>query len=288
MKKILALVLALCMALSLGSFAMAEDVALRVWVGDNADMDWINDVIEGFKAVHPDTTYAIEVGIQTEGDCSRVVLTDPEAAADVFTFADDQFNSMYNAGVQVVEALLAITSNPGFKEADSDPFVADVKDGSPIVGISGTWNANAAAETWSGNCAAIKLPTFTVNGEQMQMSSFAGFKLVGVNAYSANVGDAMDFVAHMTNYDSQMSRFQLRSQSPSNVEAAASAEVQNNPAIAALAAQAGFTDVQRVGQKYWDPGAALCKIIVNGNPDAIELQTMLDQAVAGITAPADQ
>ena len=41
-------------------------------------------------------------------------------------------------GVQVVEALLAITSNPGFKEADSDPFVAGVKDGSIIAGVSGT------------------------------------------------------------------------------------------------------------------------------------------------------
>lgn len=406
MKRMLALVLTLCMALSLCGVAVAEEVALRVWVGDNADVEWINGVIEGFKAAHPDKTYNIEVGVQTEGDCSKVVLTDPEAAADVFTFADDQFNSLYNAGalqpvvdnpdaiieanggadsavvmaashegelyaypatadngyfmfynkdffteedvqtldgmmakaaeagkrvgfpmsnawylysffkgaglymnvtddgvtnmcnwnatdtaitgVQVVEGLLAITANKGFVEADSDPFVAGVKDGSIIAGVSGTWNANVAAEAWGDSYAATKLPTFTVNGEQVQMSSFAGFKLVGVNAYSPNVGDAMDFAAYMTNYDSQMSRFALRSQGPSNVQAAASEEVQTNPAIAALASQAAFADVQRVGQKFWDPAAALGKIIVNGNPDNIELQTMLDQAVAGITAPADQ
>ena len=40
-------------------------------------------------------------------------------------------------GVQVVEALLAIAANPGFKEASSDPFVAGVKDGSIIAGVSG-------------------------------------------------------------------------------------------------------------------------------------------------------
>lgn len=34
------------------------------------------------------------------------------------------------------------------------------------------------------------------------MSSFACFKLVGVNAYSPNAGDAMDFAAFMTNYES--------------------------------------------------------------------------------------
>ena len=401
MKKFLAMVLALAMMLTMvASCAMAEEVSLRVWVGDNNDIEWINTVIANFQAANPDKTYKIEVGVQTEGDCSKVVLTDPTAAADVFTFADDQFNSLYNAGalqqvvidpeaviaantpgsvaaatgadgnlyaypatadngyfmfynkeyfteedvqtldgmmakaaeagkkvgfpmsnawyfysffkgagldmtvsedgvtntcnwnatdtpitgVQVVEALLAITSNPGFMEADSDPFVAGVKDGTIIAGVSGTWNANTAAEVWGDNYAATKLPTFTVNGEQVQMSSFAGFKLVGVNSYSENVGDAMDFAAFMTNEESQTLRFEMRSQGPSNINAAASDAVQANPAIAALAAQSAYADVQRVGQAYWDAAAALGKIIVNGNPDNIELQTLLDNCVAGITA----
>ena len=405
MKKILAMALALSMVLSLCSCAVAEEVTLRVWVGDNNDLPWINGVIANFQAAHPEKTYVFEVGVQTEGDCSKVVLNDPEAAADVFTFPDDQFNSLYNAGalmpvvegaeeiiannasasvaastgddgmlyaypatadngyfmfynkeyfteedvltldgmmakaaqvgkyvgfpmsngwyfyswfkgagldmhvledgvtntcnwnategvtytgVQVLEALLAIAKNPGFKEADSDPFVAGVKDGSIIAGVSGTWNANVAQEVWGENYAATKLPTYTVNGEQVQMASFAGFKLVGVNPYSANVGDAMDFAAFMTNEESQISRFELRGQGPSNVNAAASESVQAAPAIAALAAQAGFSDVQRVGGKYWDPAAALGKIIVNGNPDNVDLQTLLDNAVAGITAPGDQ
>ena len=401
MKKFLAMVLALAMMLTMvASCAMAEEVSLRVWVGDNADIDWINTVIANFQAANPDKTYKIEVGVQTEGDCSKVVLTDPTAAADVFTFADDQFNSLYNAGalqqvvidpeaviaantpgsvtaatgadgnlyaypatadngyfmfynkeyfteddvqtldgmmakaaeagkkvgfpmsnawyfysffkgagldmtvsedgvtntcnwnatdtpitgVQVVEALLAITSNPGFMEADSDPFVAGVKDGTIIAGVSGTWNANTAAEVWGDNYAATKLPTFTVNGEQVQMSSFAGFKLVGVNSYSENVGDAMDFATFMTNEESQTLRFEMRSQGPSNIAALASESVMAEPAIAAVVAQAPYADVQRVGQAYWDAAAALGKIIVNGNPDNIELQTLLDNCVAGITA----
>ncbi len=406
MKKILSLVLALCMVLSLCSCALAEDVTLTVWVGDNQDIEWINGVIDNFKAAYPDNNYTINVGVQTESDCAKVVLNDPTAAADVFTFADDQFNSLLNGGalqpvaegadeiiaanggadapvvqaasqdgvlyaypatasngyfmfynkeyfteddvktldgmmakaaeagkyvgfpmsdgwyfyswfkgagldmhvnedgvtnscnwnatdtpitgVQVVEALLAVASNPGFKEANSDPFVAGVKDGSIIAGVSGTWNANVAAEAWGENYAATKLPTYTVNGEQVQMSSFAGFKLVGVNPYSENVGAAMDFAAFMTNEQSQMSRFELRSEGPSNVTAAASEEVQKNPAIAALAAQAAYADVQRVGNKYWDAAAALGKIIVNGNPDGTDLQTLLDNCVAGITAAADQ
>ena len=384
--------------------AQPETVSLRVWVGDNEDVAWINQVIERFRAANPGTVYNIDVGVQNEGDCSKVVLSDPEAAADVFTFADDQFNSLYNAGalmevvddpdgiraahtedsvaaatgqdgklyaypatadngyfmfynteyftqddvksldamldkaveagkyiaypmsngwylysffkgagldmhvtedgvtntcnwnatdtpitgVQVLQALLDIAAHPGFREADSDPFVAGVKDGSIIAGVSGTWNANVAAEAWGDNYAATKLPTFTVNGEQVQMASFSGFKLVGVNKFSDNVGDAMDFAAFMTNYESQVSRFEMRRQGPSNMEALASDVVQAEPAIAAVVAQTEFADVQRVGSKYWDPAAALGKIIVNGNPDKENLQTLLDNAVAGITAPADQ
>ena len=402
MKKFLAMLMALAMMMTIvSSFAMADEITLRVWVGANEDIEWINGVIENFKAAHPENTYNFEVGVQTEGDCSKVVLNDPTAAADVYTFADDQFNSLYNAqalmevvidpetiiaentpgsvaaatgldgalyaypatadngyfmfynkeyfteedvqsldrmmevaaasgkkvafpmsngwyiysffkgagldmyvnddgvtnscnwnatdtpitGAQVVEALLAIAANPGFVEADSDPFVAGVKDGSIIAGVSGTWNANVAQETWGENYAACKLPTYTVAGQQVQMASFAGYKLVGVNAYSENVGDAMDFAAFMTNEESQVSRFELRGQGPSNINAAASEAVQSAPAIAALSAQSAFADVQRVGNGYWDPAAALGKIIVNGNPDGIELQTLVDNAVAGITAP---
>ena len=404
MKKILSLVLALCMVLSLCSCALAEDVTLTVWVGDNQDIEWINGVIDNFKAAYPDNNYTINVGVQNEGDCSKTVLNDPTAAADVFTFADDQFNSLLNGGalqqvldgaddiianntpesiaaatgndgnlyaypatadngyfmfynkeyfteddvksfntmldkaaaagkyvgfpmsnawyfyswfkgagldmhvnedgvtnscnwnatdtpitgVQVVEALLAITSNPGFKEADSDPFVAGVKDGSIIAGVSGTWNANVAAEAWGDNYAATKLPTYTVAGQEVQMASFSGFKLVGVNPYSENLGAAMDFAAFMTNEDSQVSRFAMRRQGPSNTKALASEVVQAEPAIAAIVAQAPYADVQRVGSKFWDTAAALGKIIVNGNPDGTDLQTLLDNCVAGITAAADQ
>ena len=404
MKKILSLVLALCMVLSLCSCALAEDVTLTVWVGDNQDIEWINGVIDNFKAAYPDNNYTINVGVQNEGDCSKTVLNDPTAAADVFTFADDQFNSLLNGGalqqvldgaddiianntpesiaaatgddgnlyaypatadngyfmfynkeyfteddvksfntmldkaaaagkyvgfpmsnawyfyswfkgagldmhvnedgvtnscnwnatdtpitgVQVVEALLAVAANPGFKEADSDPFVAGVKDGSIIAGVSGTWNANVAAEAWGDNYAATKLPTYTVAGQEVQMASFSGFKLVGVNPYSENLGAAMDFAAFMTNEESQVSRFAMRRQGPSNTKALASEVVQAEPAIAAIVAQAPYADVQRVGSKFWDTAAALGKIIVNGNPDGTDLQTLLDNCVAGITAAADQ
>ena len=408
MKKLLAMVLAAVMVLSLCSCATAEEtVALRVWVGDNADLPWINSVIENFKAAHPEKTYDISVDIQAEGDCSKRVLNDTEAAADVFTFADDQFNSLMNAealqqvmvdadeiiaangganagavqastgadgnlyaypatadngyfmfynkeyftaedvqtldgmlakaaaagkyvgfpmsdawylysffqgagldmyvtedgvtntcnwnatdteitGVQVVEALLAITSNPGFLDANSDPFVAGVKDGSIIAGVSGTWNAKVAQEAWGENYAACKLPTYTVAGKQVQMASFSGYKLVGVNPHSANVGVAMMLADYITNEDNQAKRFNDRQLGPSNIAVNKSEAVQSAPAIAALAAQSDYATLQRVGANYWSSAESLGEILASGDTQGKTTQQLVDDAVAGITAPVTQ
>lgn len=402
MKKILAVLLSVCMLLGLTTAAFAADtIPLLVWVGDNADQDWINGVIENFKAANPETTFDIKVGIISEAQAKDTVLVDVTAAADVFTFADDQLGELVNAGAlqevslnaediiarngagsvsaamldgklyaypatadngyfmfynkeyfteedvmtmdamlakaaaagkkvsmemsgawymysffagagltmqllpdgvnnecnwnatdtpitgaQVAQAMLDIAANPGFINQGDGEFVTGVKDGTNIAGINGVWNANAAQEAWGDNYAATKLPTYTVAGQQVQMASFAGYKLVGVNAYSANVGWAMMFADFMTNEQSQISRFTLRGQGPSNLAAGESAEVQAAPAIAALAAQSAYATTQRVGGNYWGPAATFGAIIYGGNADGTDLQTLLDNMVAGVTAPA--
>ena len=406
MKRILVMLLCLiCLSGCKRSTVEENAVAsLRVWVGDNADVAWMEQVVREFQAAHPDRQYDIQIGVQNEGDVAKVILADVESAADVFTFADDQLNSLliggalmpivegaetvintntpesveaaagpdgqlyaypatadngyfmfYNSayitpgdastleslldraaesgkkvafpmanawylysffrgaglemrlsedgvtnlcswnatdtpitGVQVLQALLEIAAHPGFVEADSDAFIAGIKDGSIVAGVSGTWNASVAAQVWGESYAAAKLPTYQVAGQSVQMASFSGFKLVGVNPYSDHAGDALDLAAFMTAYDAQVDRFRLRRQGPSNVAALSAPEVQSEPAIAAIVAQAPYADVQRVGSKYWDAAAALGKIIVSGNPDGANLQTLLDNCVAGITAPADQ
>ena len=391
--------LMLMIALLLSGCSKEERPSLRVWVGDNADVPWMEQVIRDFRAAHPEKDVDIRIGVQNEGDVAKTVLADIESAADVFTFADDQlpdllsagaltpiqgdvdalrnantpesiqaatgpdgtlyaypatadngyflfYNSAYitredaaslerlldraaengkqaaipltnawylyaffagaglemrlsddgvtnlctwNAtdtpitGVQVAQSLLTIASHPGFTNADSDAFVAGLKDGSIVAGVSGTWNAAVARQVWGDNYAAAKLPTYRVAGQDVQMASFSGFKLVGVNAYSEHAGVALELAAFMTGYEAQMDRFRMRRQGPSNVAALASAEVQSEPAIAAIIAQAPHAHVQRVGSRYWDAAATLGKILVSGNPEGTPLQSLLDNAVRGIT-----
>jgi len=190
-------------------------------------------------------------------------------------------------GTDVAQAILDITGNEGFKNVQDVEFLKGVKEGSIIAGVSGTWNAAEVEKAWGDDYAATKLPTFTCAGDQVQMASYAGYKMIGVNAHSKNVEAAMKLARYLTNYDNQVKRFKVRGLGPSNVMAADSEEVKANPAIAALALQSQFATLQRVGDNFWDPAKTLGAILVEGNSGKVELQELLDTAVEGITAPAD-
>ena len=153
--------------------------------------------------------------------------------------------------------------------------------GEMIADVNGTWATNAFEEAYGDGYAAVKLPTFSVNGEQVQMGSFAGYKFVGVNAYSDTTGWAMLLAEFLTNETSQTKIGVATGEGPANTVAASSAEIASAPALAALAEQAEYADLQRVGDNYWSPAATLGEALVEGN--YTDAQTLLDEAVEGIT-----
>ena len=93
---------------------------------------------------------------------------------------------------------------------------------------------------------------------------------------------------YITNEANQQKRFEDRNLGPSNINVNASDAVQSAPAIAALAAQSEFSDLQRVGANYWDPAASLGQILQSGDTQGKTTQQLVDDAVAGITAPVAQ
>ena len=187
-------------------------------------------------------------------------------------------------GVDVAQAMLSIAASPGFASRTDTEFLEGVRNGSVIAGVSGVWNAMAVQEAWGENAGAVKLPTYTCRDRQVQMASFSGCKLIGVNAYSRNPQWAARLAEWITNEENQRLRFQLRGQGPSNISAAESAEVQAFPAIAALLAQSEFSQLQRVGGKFWDPVAEFAGNCARGNPSGTPLQAQLDRMVEGVTA----
>lgn len=187
-------------------------------------------------------------------------------------------------GIDVAQAMLQIAENPGFASCTDEEFLNGVKDGSVIAGVSGVWNSVAVKEAWGENTGAAKLPTYTCNGKQVQMASFSGCKLVGVNAYSEYPEWASLLAEWITNEENQRLRFEMRGQGPSNIVVADSKEISQSSAISALIEQSEFSQLQRVGGKFWDPVSEFAQNMAAGNPSGQDLQEQLDQMAERVSA----
>ena len=124
MKKIIALLLVLAMALSLaacgGSDAPAaeapkadapaaeapaaegpEAITLKVWapqVDQRDENSWLPAMLAKFEEAHPEYAITWDIGVCGEGDAAGIVKNDPAAAADVYFYANDQMGTLIEAG----------------------------------------------------------------------------------------------------------------------------------------------------------------------------------------------
>ena len=188
------------------------------------------------------------------------------------------WNSTTNSptGAEVAEAIEKIASNSAFiSVGDTDSRAMYGQD--LIAYVNGTWALDDIIKGYGEDYGAAKLPTFNAGGKDVQMGSFSGSKLVGVNAYSDQMGWAMLLAEYLTNEASQLKYGQATGEGPANANAFSQV---SSPALDALAAQAEFADRQIVGDKFWDPTASLGQSLVDGTGD---VQKLLDDAVAGIT-----
>lgn len=375
-----------------GTTGPKETVTLKVW-GSQEDQAMLQQMIDSFKAKYTDKNYTITLGVVSEADAKAKFLEDPQAAADVFQFANDQITDLVNAGalyevtrnkdaiiaanlggsveaatiggklyaypstsdngyflyydksvftaedvmsldkmmevaqaknkkvfmdvsngwyiasfflgaggklgvdsngkqtcdfnnangVKAGEAIKAFTAHPAFLTGDDAVLTGGI--GTTIAaGVSGTWNAEAISGKLGANYAATKLPTFNLGGMQKQMSSFAGFKLVGVNSQTKTPVDAMMLAEWLTNEENQILRYKLRQMGPSNINAANSADVKANVALSALGAQNAFAVSQKeVLGNYWSPAEAF-GTAMEAKDYSKSIQEMLDSMVAQIIA----
>lgn len=191
-------------------------------------------------------------------------------------------NTTYT-GVDVAEAMLAIAGHPGFVNLGDDGFVEGVQSGEIIAGVNGAWNAGKVEEAWGDDYGAVMLPTYTLDGDQVQMYSFAGYKLMGISAYSAYPEWSMRLAEYLTNEENQIKRFEAVGECPVNVKAAQSDEVQKAPAVAAFADQSEYANVQRVASPFWDAAGKFGITIAGQNSGNRDLQELLDETVTEIT-----
>ena len=376
---------------------------LKVWAPDAA-LDVFKGQCDKFIANYPDAGIKIEVVAQGEGDAATNLLNDPEAAADVFSFACDQLNRLNDANVimpvnttlaedvtarnsaesiqagTLNDTLLAYpeTGDNGYylvydKRLVSDedaqtlegvfeacrkagkkfivdagngfyscmfPFTGGLKieglegedndvqkfndyDQAEVVatleafaklfheyndiffatspdkvsaglaedpstvaaGIDGSWNAATVAKILGDNYGAAKLPTINVNGEDKQIVSMHGYKLIGVNAMSKYPNAAQLLADYLSGEECQIERAEKISWGPSNTAAAESEVVTSNPAISAILAQSKHAVPQvNIAPTFWDPMGNLGNNLFKEESkyDTDTLSALLDKTVANI------
>lgn len=98
-KKAMAPVLAAAMVMSLPVYAGAESetIELTVW-GAEEDQSLLKELTDEFQSLYPDQKFDIQIGVESESTAKDTILTDVEAAADVYSFASDQLMDLINAG----------------------------------------------------------------------------------------------------------------------------------------------------------------------------------------------
>lgn len=98
-KKVVAALLTAAMTASLATTAMAgeDTISLTLW-GAEEDQDLLKELVEKFEETYSDVTFDIQIGVESESTAKDTILTDVEAAADVFAFASDQIYDLVNAG----------------------------------------------------------------------------------------------------------------------------------------------------------------------------------------------
>ena len=191
-------------------------------------------------------------------------------------------------GVDIAQALLNISKRKGFTSTMDGEVIDKIQSGEVIACVSGVWNEVEIRKAWGDDYGAVKLPTYTVADQQVQMASFTGYKMLGVNYYSEHKDWALKLADWLTNEENQKLRLLERSQGPSNIKAAESEEMNNVPALQAVIEQSEYGTLQRVGNNYWAPSEAFGIKMAEGNPDNKDLQELMDELVADITASTVQ
>lgn len=195
-------------------------------------------------------------------------------------------------GQQVAEAMWNYVKNPKFKaDSDDSKLTAGFQSGKIIAGVSGIWNKNAIEKYLGDDFGVAKLPTYTLNGQQVQLTAFAGYKLLGVSKHSPNVAIAQRFAEFYTNQANQVKHFEMRGFLPTNKEAQKDSRIETDACAIAIQNQLAYTKIQKgVPSTFWTPlqGFGDAMITAASKSDAeFNVQEQLAAAVTAINKNAN-
>lgn len=180
--------------------------------------------------------------------CVSEWTTDTEAN---FVSVNDTFNS--DNGLIALKGMQKLLKSSAYNSSsDAASFAAAVP--SAVV-VTGTWGVNAAKEALGDNYAVTDLPSFTVDGKEYHLGSYAGNKLMGVKPSTDAVKNAVlnKLALYLSGETCQLERYELVGWGPSNVAAQSNEKVLADEALVALKEQNKYSTVQgAIHGSWWD------------------------------------
>ena len=187
---------------------------------------------------------------------------------------------------EVTDYLIDLESNPNFRIDDLGSGIAGLRDGSINAIFSGSWDAGAVKEALGDNMGVAALPTYTLNGEEKQMYSYAGTKAVGVNTQSKYMVQAVELAIYLGNAASQRLHYELESVVPCNTELLADQSIISDEVVAAVNDTFNRTSILQPNlaemSNCWTPVENMGKGIRNGtitHDNAAEQTEMMNEAM---------
>ena len=114
--------------------------------------------------------------------------------------------------------LIDLIDNPNFVVDADGSGIAGLRDGSINAMFTGSWDAAAIKEILGDNMGVASLPTYTLNGKEVQMLAYAGSKAIGVNTASEYMVPAVQLAIYLGSAEAQQLHYDLRNVVPCNTE----------------------------------------------------------------------
>lgn len=170
---------------------------------------------------------------------------------------------------EVTDYLIDLESNPNFRIDADGSGIAGLRDGSINAMFSGSWDAAAVKEALGDNMGVAALPTYTLNGEDKQMYSYAGTKAVGVNTQSDYMVQAVELAIFLGNEYSQRLHYELENVVPCHTALLEDEEIMTDEVVAAISDTFNRTSILQPNlaemSNCWTPVENMGKGIRNGS-----------------------
>ena len=170
---------------------------------------------------------------------------------------------------EVTDYLIDLESNPNFRIDADGSGIAGLRDGSINAMFSGSWDVAAVKEALGDNMGVAALPTYTLNGEEKQMYSYAGTKAVGVNTQSDYMVQAVELAIFLGNEYSQRLHYELENVVPCHTALLEDEEIMTDEVVAAINDTFNRTSILQPNlaemSNCWTPVENMGKGIRNGS-----------------------